>query len=78
MTRAEYVEIVCTYIAAGRLRNYPDMRRSEAAAARVNDQKMAMRSWKGNRANFASMTPDELKAKMGMIEARLENRQTKE
>jgi len=68
MTRAEYVEIVCTYIEAGRLRNFPDMRRSEAAASRVSDQKMAMRSWKGNRAHFTSMTPGELKAKLEKLE----------
>lgn len=46
MTRTEYVEIVCTYIAVGRLRNFPDMRQSEAAAARGSDQKKALSSWK--------------------------------
>ncbi len=42
MTRSEFVQISCDFVAEGRKRNFPDMRLSEAAAARVSDQEKAL------------------------------------
>ena len=57
MTRAEFVQISCDLIAEGRKRNFPDMRLSEVAAARVSDQKKALSHWRRNRNYFANTLP---------------------
>ena len=57
MTRAEFVQISCDFIAEGRKRNFPDMCLSEAAAARVSDQKKALSHWRRNRNYFANTLP---------------------
>jgi hypothetical protein len=53
MNRAEFVQISCDFIAEGRKRNFPDMRLSEASAARVSDQKRALSLWRQNREQLA-------------------------
>lgn len=57
MTRAEFIQIRCDFIAEGRKRNFPDIRLSEATAARVTDQKKALNLWRQNREQFAKTLP---------------------
>jgi len=57
MIRAEFVQISCDFISVGRKRNFPDMRLSEAAAARVSDQKETLSHWRRNRNYFANTLP---------------------
>ena len=57
MTRAEFIQITCDFIAQGRKRNFPALRPSEASAARVSDQKKALSLWRQSRDDFANMLP---------------------
>ncbi len=57
MIRAEFVQISRDFVAEGRKRTFPDMRFSEAAAARFSDQEKTLSHWRRNRNYFANTLP---------------------
>jgi hypothetical protein len=57
--RAEFIDALADSIAKGRKRNFPDMRPSEAAVARMGDQKKAASLWRKHRAKLSTLTLEE-------------------
>lgn len=68
MKRAEFIELWCDTVDQGRLKNYPDMRPSERAFSRIDDQKKAHQMWRKYRPSWAKMTKAEVLAAIGAKE----------
>ena len=62
MTQKEFVRISCNHIRERRKKNFPDIRLSEEAMARGEDEKKAMKLWRKNRSHFAAMPPEVYRA----------------
>lgn len=62
MKRAEFIEVYADTVARGRAKNFPEMRPSERAAARVHDLAKAVKIWKEVRSSYAPRTVEQLKA----------------
>lgn len=60
MERKQFVRIASDYIAKGRKLHHPNMRPSEIAMSRVEDEEKMKQLWKGHRQKFAAMTPEQL------------------
>lgn len=62
MKRAEFIELWCDTVDQGRVKNYPDMRPSERAFSRIDDDKKAAQMWRKYRASWARMTREQVLA----------------
>jgi hypothetical protein len=60
MKRAEFIKLWCDTVAAGRKKNYPNIRPSEAAVERLHDMRTATTWWRKHRAKWAAMTRDQV------------------
>lgn len=59
MRRAEFIKAYADSVAAGRRRNFPDMRPSEEAVTRMADEKRAAGYWRKWSATFSLQTVGE-------------------
>lgn len=64
MRRSEFINLWADTVAAGRRKNFPDMRRSEIAASRFHDEKTAVRMWKRHRSSYKDKTVEEARAEL--------------
>ena len=62
MTRRVFIQVYADAVAKGRRRNFPNMRLSEIASARVHDERQALKMWTKNRSLFVGRDITELKA----------------
>lgn len=62
MTRAEFVQLWADEVAIGRKKNHPDIRVSEAAVARIDDERFALKMWRRQRHNFIGLTIEQGRA----------------
>jgi hypothetical protein len=65
MTMSEFVRAWAELVAEGRQRIYPDVRPSERAVNRIDDEKSARRHWKKWRSTMLPMSVNEFKAQYG-------------
>lgn len=56
MTKTEFVKAYCDLCDEGRRRKFPDMRPSERAMSRVDDQRSGERLWRKNAAELRTKT----------------------
>lgn len=62
MKRAEFIELWCDTVDQGRCKNFPDMRPSERAFARIDDRNTGANQWRKYRHHWAKMTREEVLA----------------
>jgi hypothetical protein len=62
MKKAAFIQLWCLTVAAGRKRNFPDIRPSEAAMAMLDDRKSGLRMWRKHGAHFRSLTEEQVRA----------------
>jgi hypothetical protein len=65
MRRFEFIKLYSDMVAEGRKKNYPDMRPSEEAVSRMDDNKKAAQLWAKHRAAFARLTVTEARSLVG-------------
>jgi hypothetical protein len=58
--RAEFIKTFADSVAAGRRRNFPDMKPSEEAVARMSDEKRAAAHWRKHGPHYKLQTVGEL------------------
>jgi len=61
MKKAEFIQVYADAVGAGRQKNFPDMRPSEKACARYDDEVSAAKHWRKSREFFAGLTPEEFR-----------------
>lgn len=66
MKRAEFIALWSDSVDQGRLKNFPDMRQSERACSRIDDDKKAAQMWRKYRQTFAPMTREQVAALIGI------------
>lgn len=59
MKRAEFIKLLGDSIAKGRKRNFPDIRESEAAVTRMDDDKKSAALWRKHREKLSGLTAEE-------------------
>jgi hypothetical protein len=60
MKRADFIKLWSEIVDQGRLKNFPDMRLSERACSRMDDDKKAGQMWLKHRIHWAKMTREEV------------------
>jgi hypothetical protein len=60
LKRADFIKLWSDTVDQGRLKKYPDMRPSERAFSRMDDDKMAVQIWRKHRPNLTVMTREEV------------------
>lgn len=59
MTREEFIKLFADRTALGRKKNYPDLRPSEAAMSRMDDEKRGAKLWRLHRSYLITVTSAE-------------------
>jgi hypothetical protein len=64
MKRSEFIKLWSDVVAEGRKKNHPDIRPSEAAVSRMDDDKKAARVWAEYRSALVPLTVAQMRSRL--------------
>lgn len=79
MKKAEFIKTFADSVAKGRKKHYPDIRPSEAAVSRIDDERRASVLWRQHREHYTHVTVQEFEEEIneGFEDIKREDGQTK-